>query len=349
MGRSGGRFAKPRDFAPPSTFFPCLWRGLAHGAVRVFGLPATLAALPVLGPLLLAFVADRTTRGLHAVLTALVRTDRCRPDFRQTLVPVLAVSGAALFISTQAVFCSAWSCSPELLQLILLVLIADLMGRFFFRSSVWCGAGGLFLTGVLAADGPLGFVALAAIVVLHIACRQRLRSAYLLSDLGLYHVWKWVATGLFLLGFVLVAGLNAWFFVRGGGSWSMAFAGFWPGVATVDLALVASLVVVPRATDIGLFLPYVTGLLLLLCGTAAFLYLIVPELTRIPSFGTQVLFLLAATVTLVAVMAVVLVEVCCRNHQVVLFERFGIDPTELGRWGANVPASRPGCAATCRA
>ena len=324
---------------PPEHLWPGLWRFLAYGSVKAVGLSATCVLLRFLGPVVFGFIAYRVSMGIYKMLIALLGTDRCRPDFHNALVPLLSASGAALFVATDDVFHASWSCSPDLLQLMLLLLVFDQMRRFFFRSEILSGASGIFLTGVLVADGTVGLVVLAAIVVTHFIRRQREADCpYILSNPGLYHVWKWITTGLFLLGFLLVGGAGLWFFLHGDGSWGSAFAGYWQGIGSSDVALSVSLVavpfvlavaVLPQATDNMSFLSYSVGILLILSGIASYVYLVLPELTRLPCFSMRAVLLYAAAFTLVSVFATILVEVCCRNHQSVLIEQYGVDPGDM--------------------
>lgn len=331
---------------PPENLWPGLWRFLAYGSVRTLGLSATCAVLRIAGPVLLGVVAYLTAIGLYTLLIALLRTTRCRPDFYGAIVPLLSVAGAMLFVSTDAVFRASWSCSPDLVQLTLLLVVFHLMRRFFFGASLWCGGVGILLTGVLAADGTFGFVVFAALVVTHmVRLRVATGTPYVLCDKGLYNVWKWMATGLFLTGFLSIGGIGLLFFFRGGGTWESAFAGYWTLIGAADLALSVSLaaipfvltvVLLPKATDNESFLPYPTGILLLASAAAAYVYLVTPELTRLPCFSARVLLLAAAVFTLTGVVTVAIVEVCCRNHQSVLIDRLGVDPTDVDALGRKI-------------
>ena len=331
-GRVWQLLAEAAGLRPPEYLLPGLWRLLAHACVRLFGLDGTAKLLLVAGPVALGYVTYRAMSSIHVVLSLILRTDRCPPIFQKVFIPGLIASGVAYFVSAWPVFPASRTLTPLLLTLVVLFTIFGLARRFLMTSNRFCGALAIFLTGVAAADGLFGWIVLLGVVVCCWARRRYDESGtFILSNIALRNLLKWVATFLFLIGFLGVLLANCHFFVGHGGAWSTAFLNYRMvlkgGDAAVALGLVVApclltLVLLPRATDTESFLPYARGMCLLACGVVVSVFLLQPGLLAFPSEALTVLLRYLATFTLVGVLTAVVVEVYCRNYVSVFIFRY---------------------------
>ena len=335
-GRVWQPLAEAALLRSPECLLPGLWRLLAHVCIRVIELERTTRLLMVLGPLVLGYVTYRAASSIHTVLTLMLQTDRCPPVFQRVLIPGLVVTGVGYLVCAWPILPTSWTFTPQGLTLVLLFTIFGLIRRFLLSSSRLCGFIGLFLTGVLAAEGLWGWIVLLLVLAsCYIRILHDVEARFILSNRAARNVVKWLATFCFLSGFGLVLGMNVWFFIHHGGSWSTAFSNLAYSVQGDDVAVAFGLVLapclltvvmLPRATNTETFLSYARGMILIVCGITATAFLLQPNLVMFQDEIVIVLLRYLAAFTLVGVLTTIVVEVYCRNHLSVLVFRYNGEP-----------------------
>lgn len=347
-GRVWQPLAEAACLRAPEHLMPGLWRLLAYGCVRTMGLDRTIVLLMIGGPLALGYLTYRAASSIHTVLALTLQTDRCPPIFQKMLIPGLVAAGVGYFVSAWPIFPTASTLTPQALSWVLLFTVFGLARRFLLGSSRVCGSLGMFLTGILAAEGLWGWIVLLLFLA---SCLIRMHAdvynQFVLSNRAARNVAKWIATVCFLLGFGLSLGLNLWFFLHHGGSWSTAFLNFRTSIGGSDWAVIFGLVIapclltavmLPQATNTETYLSYARGMILMVCGVTAVAFLMQPGLVTFQNETLIVLLRYLSTFTVVGVLTAVVVEVYCRNHLSVLVFRYGGDPdVPVGRTDLRFP------------
>lgn len=307
---------------PPEFFQPGAGRLVVYALTRFLGLGMAIKVLALLGPVALGIIAYQATRTALAVLTALIKVDVVRAEFRTVMLPVLTITGLSLFLLSYPVLHAASILTPSIFVLAWVFLVIGAFRNFFEGSSMSWANWGIFLCGGLAAESLGGWVLLIGAVCLAFwRVQTDSNQSFVLCDPGVFHVSKWTLTLLFLLGGGLVVVANAWFFSTHGGIWSAAFRDYavlpnLNAVAVLMGLVVAPLLVtfnmMPRSSDSERYLPYAHGVLLIMIGLLEIFVCCRPDIIAIENETVKMLLLAASSLTATAAILTLLVDVYCR-------------------------------------
>ena len=307
---------------PPELFQPGLYRLVAYALVRLFGLSGAIKAMGWLGPLALGGVAYQAMMFSVYMLVPRLRIDRVRPEFRTVMMPLLTAAGMGLFLMSGPVVHAGWFLTPSMLTLLMVFMTIGLFRNFFSRGTIPHAYWGMFLAGALSAESLSGIVITLCVVgVAYLIVKTDVEQQFVLSQPSVFHVTKCAFTLLYLLGFALLGGVNAWFFGSHGGVWTDAFRDMLvlPNLTAVAVLvglvvapLVVTVAMMPRSSDNDVYLPYVNGLLLMLVVLTSVLFCFLPETVAIDNECAKMLMLFASSFTAVAALQILLVDVYCR-------------------------------------
>ncbi len=333
----------------PSEIFPGTWRVLVK---MVFFGNANAAnvtsVLPLLGRLMGGLTAGVAFLFFRALLAQLVRLRLHTQARRLTVQRLAAWCGTLCLACSDPVWRLGQAFSPSSLLFFMTLLALFLFMLFLMNGRIWSALGAMFLGGVLAADTPYGFLVVA---ICWFGYAQAFKRGALcednpLLDEGAGQSARWLISFVWLVGLAVGIGINCMSFVHMGGLAAtgktvgdmplMYLVGWWRnfiGVASplgwvlalgvCVMPFGVSLLMLPRAVDEELRLPYHIGTLACFTGVLAFaqLAMLTPlwfwnwsGTVKIHSPFFLLLVILCAAGTLVCALAVFGVEACCRDH-----------------------------------
>lgn len=332
---------------PPSELFPGLWRVVV--AAFYSGGAKTGTGLVVLAGRLCAGVTAGFVYLLFRVLVAEIARFRLRyAESRHAVQRIAAFCGAIFFACSDPMWRAGQAFTPAGLLTLITVVSVFLFVQFLLSGRFLLALGGIFLSGLLAAETPFGFILLAI-------CWRGYMIAYRrgacndnnpLLDRGAGQSARWLLSFVWIVGLVGGIGLNCISFIKMGalpalektaGDIPLMYAVAWwrtlIGGANHLGWLISLLVCVlpaglmlfmlPRAVDEERLLPYHTGTVAFFTGGVAFCQLAMlsplwfwnwTSSIRVNSPFLLQLLVLCAACTVVCSLAVFGVEACCRDH-----------------------------------
>ena len=332
---------------PPAELFPGLWRVIVAAFYSCGAKVGT--GLVLLAGRVCASVTAGCTYLLFRVLIAEVARFRLRyAESRHSVQRIAAFCGAIFFACSDPMWRAGQAFTPAGLLTLLTILSVFMFVQFLLNGRFLLALGGIFLSGLLAAESPFGFVLLAI-------CWRGYMIAYRrgacndnnpLLDRGAGQSARWLLSFVWIVGLVGGIGLNCISFIKmgalpalekTGGDIPLMYAVAWwhkligaanpLGWLVSLLACVLpaglSLFMLPRAVDEERLLPYHTGTVAFFTGGVAFCQLAMlsplwfwnwTSAIRINSPFFLQLIVLCAACTVVCSLVVFGVEACCRDH-----------------------------------
>lgn len=198
---------------PPVSPYPGLWRLAARGLVRYLGLPTAMMTLKVLGSVsasLMASLTFLTVRDLLECASApCIRNARWRGMISRLVVAVPTL----LFATSLPVGRLARCFGPETLLAVLILTSLFFLQRFLRAGSAWALYLSMFLSGLISAETPIGFVLFGFILFKIILFTLRPYNPDLLfQNPALMQNMRWHMTAAFFWGWFLTTGADVWSF-----------------------------------------------------------------------------------------------------------------------------------------
>lgn len=332
---------------PPAELFPGLWRVIVAAFYSCGAKVGT--SLVLIAGRVCAGVTAGFTYLLFRVLVAEVARFRLRyAESRHSVQRIAAFCGAIFFACSDPMWRAGQAFTPAGLLTFLTIVSVFMFVQFLLNGRFLLALGGIFLSGLLAAESPFGFVLLAI-------CWRGYMIAYKrgacndnnpLLDRGAGQSARWLLSFVWIVGLVGGIGLNCISFIKmgalpalekTGGDIPLMYAVAWwhkligaanpLGWLVSLLACVLpaglSLFMLPRAVDEERLLPYHTGTVAFFTGGVAFCQLAMlsplwfwnwTSAIRINSPFFLQLIVLCAACTVVCSLVVFGVEACCRDH-----------------------------------
>lgn len=332
---------------PPSELFPGLWRVIV--AALYSGGAKTGTGLVVFAGRFCAGVTAGFVYLLFRVLVAEIARFRLRyAESRHAVQRIAAFCGAIFFACSDPMWRAGQAFTPAGLLTLLTILAVFMFVQFLLNGHFLLALGGVFLTGLLAAETPFGFILLAI-------CWRGYMIAYRrgacndnnpLLDRGAGQSARWLLSFVWIVGLVGGIALNCISFIKMGslpvlektaGDIPLMYAVAWWHTligAANHLGWLISLIVcvlpaglalfmLPRAVDEERLLPYHTGTVAFFSGGVAFCQLAMlsplwfwnwTSSIRVNSPFFLQLLVLCASCTVVCSLVVFGVEACCRDH-----------------------------------
>lgn len=331
---------------PQKALVPNLGISLFSVLFSLLPLDAALTIMGVLAKVMVALfgvLAYQIFAGMMRLVAGAGNRDVIQ---RERIICVVAAIGAILFVASDPIWILAQGLSESLCGVLLILLAMAFSVRFLEKASATSALVALAALGLLAAESPLGWLALFVIVFVvkrYLGETTDEKWAEFLDPLRMQKT-KWTMTFVFIiafaigalievLGFVAMDGLKA-----GGFTADELFVRFWGAYASrfssssmVGIILLIAAAVVPavltqllvkRATDGDKFLPFPLSITYILCGLIAYL-----QLSPFSSVwfwsavkGAAVSPLLTASGVLLAAMSVTwtlfvfAIEIFCRDY-----------------------------------
>ncbi len=143
---------------PPESAVSLLWHNLVSCINSYCGIGKTMHCLYVMGPVSLALIAFISTRLFSLLMPLSLRTMANSRRWGRVITYVLPVLGSAVFVFSPAVWPLGEVFAPQLMKLLLFVTAVYLAVRAFRRSSAACFILTGVVSGLLAAESPIGFI-----------------------------------------------------------------------------------------------------------------------------------------------------------------------------------------------
>ena len=340
---------------PMEAIFPGFWNALMRGLYSIAGISTGTFLLKILGRVIAGLSVGLVYLLLRQILSITIRVRLQFSGRRFLVVRGVAVLGALFFACSDPVWRAGQAFTSPLLLLFLTVLVLTLFFSFLMSGGMKQIYLSMFFLGLLSAETPMGFFILALVWGVYLLA---LRHGAVAADSPILNPIveqssKWHLTFLYAIGLVIGVAINcstfiafdglAVFDVTGGdmpvmyaSQWWSQFIGAASGLGWVlalgigVLPFIVSAVLLPRAVDEEQFLPYHTGAVFFVTGAFAFAQLAAlrplwfwtwtNNVVKSPYFLlVLMLFSAAAVVFSLAVMAV---DICCRDHRRLAMQRF---------------------------
>ena len=333
---------------PPEHIVPGLWHFIMGFVYRILGVAGGNGALSFLGRISISISAGLVYFLFREILSLSMRLRLQHSPARKPVTVISSMIGTGFFIAANPVWQLAQTYSSATLLLALTILSAVLYFRFLRLGSLVSAYMSMLLLGIVSAQTPLGLIVLAVCWAVYFrAVRYVTPYEMPLLDPYVAQISKWHMTFLFLVGLLSGIILNVLVFINLGGMEAGVTSAMIPlnyiveymGLATqgasvlgwacavgvVMMPFIVTAVLLPRATDEEVFLPYHVGALFVLLGILAYvqtaglsalwfwLWQANPPMVTSPLL-LGVLSLLSAATAMFAIV-VMAVEGFCRNHQ----------------------------------
>ena len=280
---------------PAESVLPGYFTFAASIIHAIFGMSATPAALRIIGNISLTLLAVLVYMALREMLVFIMRARPQRSNRRSLVIKIASLVGAVAFLATDPI----WNAGQALSEATILMALTLGSLEFYFlflrkgaiRYAYVCAA----LLGLLAAESPMGFVFVAAFVMLNFLVLKVLpilESPFFRPEV--IAVGKWYMTFIFIASLILGIAVNCWTYTSHGGltaigetpgSIPLAYLiGYWGRLASaadltgwilfIGVCLIPFIVTIvrfPAAADEEVFLPYSTGMVFFFCGIVAFM------------------------------------------------------------------------------
>ena len=359
---------------PIKAIFPGFWNVIARGIFSISGISCGVSVMQILGKVLAGASAGLVYLLLRQILSITIRVRLQFARRRFFVVRGTALLGALFFACSDPVWRVGQAFTPSLLLLVMTILMLTLFFGFLMTGRMSQIYFSMFLLGLISAETPMGFFLLALVWGVYALA---LRHDAVASDSPILNPIveqssKWHLTFLYAFGLVIGVASNCIAFIVFDGLevfgvtgadipliyathwWTQfihAASGFgWVlGLGICVLPFVVGTVLLPRAVDEEQFLPYHIGVVYFVVGAVAFAQLaeLPPlwfwtwtDMAKIHSPFFLLVLMLFSAASVVFALAVMAVEVCCRDHRRLAMERFaelneeegaeaGVEPTDV--------------------
>ena len=341
---------------PMQAIFPGFWNAIARGLYSLAGVSTGTLLLKILGRVFAGLTVGLVYLLLRQVLSITIRVRLQFSSRRFLVVRGVAVLGAIFFACSDPIWRAGQAFTPPLLLLFLTVLVATLFFSFLMSGGMKQIYLSMFLLGLLSAETPMGFFLLALVWGVYLLA---LRHGAVASNSPILNPIveqssKWHLTFLYAIGLVIGVGVNCGTFIafdgltvfeKVGGDVPLLYATRWwtqfihaasglgwvLGLGIGVLPFIVSAVLLPRAVDEEQFLPYHMGAVFFVAGALAFAQLAeLPPLwfwtwspaAKINSDYFLLVLMLFSAASVVFSLAVMAVDICCRDHKRLAMQRF---------------------------
>ncbi len=342
---------------PPPNAIPGLWFCLAAGLLKACGLSKGIFVLRLLGPISLGLLAVLAYGLITEIEPASLDRRMTRKGWSRRIVRFVLMQGACFFVFSDPVWRAGRIFSPTMLQLLLAVVLLHLFFRALATSSRAYAIAMASVSGLVAADSPLGFIpvfAFSIVVIKRIGFAVDPLLVPFANPLVRLVTFRRMTIA-FIFTWLMGVITNSMFFKLHGGlvahewnaftylihylhnyaqlvSGSVTPVGALFVVGAVFVPLVLSAVLVSMATDDDKFLPYMQGLFFAFVGVLSFLqfagwpsfwfwrWVRVPPAVK--SEFLLCLCMLAVAFTATCALCVIGVEIFFRNYRRIAFTRF---------------------------
>ena len=341
---------------PMQAIFPGFWNAIARGLYSLAGISTGTLLIKILGRVMAGLSVGLVYLLLRQVLSITIRVRLQFSSRRFFVVRGVAVLGAIFFACSDPIWRAGQAFTPPLILLFLTILVATLFFSFLMSGGMKQIYLSMFLLGLLSAETPMGFFLLALVWGVYMLA---LRHGAVAADSPILNPVveqssKWHLTFLYAIGLVIGVGVNCATFIvfdglsvfdKVGGDVPLLYATQWwtqfihaasglgwvLGLGVGVLPFIVSAVLLPRAVDEEQFLPYHMGAVFFVSGALAFAQLAeLPPLwfwtwspaARINSDYFLLVLMLFSAASVVFALAVMAVDVCCRDHKRLAMQRF---------------------------
>ena len=341
---------------PMEAIFPGFWNAIARGIYSLSGVATGTPLLKLLGRVFAGLTVGLVYLLLRQVLSITIRVRLQFSRRRFFVVRGVAVLGALFFACSDPVWRAGQAFTPPLLLLFMTVLMLTLFFGFLMSGKIGQIYLSMFLLGLLSAETPMGFFLLALVWGVYLLA---LRHGAVASDSPILNPIveqssKWHLTFLYAFGLVIGIAVNCTTFILfdglavfevAGGDMPLLYATRWwtqfihaaSGLGWVlcvgigMLPFVVSAVLLPRAVDEEQFLPYHMGAVFFVTGALSFAQLAeLPPLwfwtwsgaATVDSPYFLLVLMLFSAAAVVFALAVMAVDICCRDHRRLAMQRF---------------------------
>ena len=349
---------------PMKAIFPGFWNAMARGIYSLAGVSTGTFLLKVLGRVVAGMSVGLVYLLLRQILSITIRVRLQFSRRRFFVVRGVAVLGALFFACSDPVWRAGQAFTPSLLLLFITVLVLTLFFSFLMSGGMKQIYLSMFILGLLSAETPMGFFLLALVWGVYLLA---LRHGAVAPDSPILNPVveqssKWHLTFLYAIGLVIGIAVNCSTFIvfdgltvfeKVGGDVPILYATHWwmqfihaaSGLGWVlavgigMLPFLVSAILLPRAVDEEQFLPYHMGAVFFVSGALSFAQLAeLPPLwfwtwSRAATVDSPY-FLLVLTLfsaaSVVFALAVMAVDICCRDHQRLAMQRFAELKEEFG-------------------
>ena len=361
---------------PIKAIFPGFWNAIARGIFSISGISTGTLVMQVLGKVIAGISVGLLYLLLRQILSITIRVRLQFARRRFFVVRGTALLGALFFACSDPVWRVGQAFTPSLLLLFMTILVLTLFFGFLMTGRMAQIYFSMFILGLLSAETPMGFFLLAlvwgvyALALRHDAVAS---NSPILNPI-VEQSSKWHLTFLYAFGLVVGVAANCIVYILfegldvfsvTGADMPLIYATRWwtqfihaaPGLGWVlglgicVLPFLVATILLPRAVDEEQFLPYHIGAVYFVVGTVAFAQLaeLPPlwfwtwtDMAKINSPYFLLVLMLFSAATVVFALAVMAVEICCRDHRRLAMERFAeLSPEELGVDGSGTFDVKP--------
>ncbi len=349
---------------PMEAIFPGFWNAIARGIYSLSGVATGTLLLKLLGRLFAGMTVGLVYLLLRQVLSITIRVRLQFSGRRFLVVRGVAVLGALFFACSDPVWRAGQAFTPPLLLLFMTVLVLTLFFGFLMSGGMRQIYLSMFILGLLSAETPMGLFLLALIWGVFLLA---LRHGAVASDSPIFNPIvrqssKWHLTFLYAIGLVFGIAINCTTFIMFDGlavfekvgadvpllyvtRWWMQFIhaasglGWALSIGVGMLPFVVLAVLLPRAVDEEQFLPYHMGAVFFVAGALSFAQLAeLPPLwfwtwsraATVDSPYFLLVLMLFSAAAVVFALAVMAVDICCRDHKRLAMQRFAELKEETG-------------------
>ena len=341
---------------PLKAIFPSFWPAIARGIYAITGISSGTMVMQILGKVFAGLSVGLVYLLLRQILSITIRVRLQFARRRFFVVRGAALLGALFFACSDPVWRVGQVFTPSLLLLFMTILVLMLFFGFLMTGRMGQIYFSMFLLGLLSAETPMGFFLLAlvwgvyALALRHDAVAS---NSPILNPI-VEQSSKWHLTFLYAFGLVIGVAANCISYIAfdglevfgvTGADMPLIYATRWwnqfihaasglgwvLGLGVCILPFVVTTILLPRAVDEEQFLPYHIGAVYFIAGAVAFAQLAeLPPLwfwtwtdaAKINSPFFLLVLMLFSAASVVFALAVMAVEVCCRDHRRLAMERF---------------------------
>ena len=341
---------------PIDAIFPGFWTSIARWAYSALGVTSGTHLMIITGKVVAGVTVGLVYLLLRQILSITVRVRLLFARRRLLVIRGTALLGALFFACSDPVWRAGQAFTSPLLLLFMTVLALELFFGFLMSGRMARLYTSTFILGLLSAETPLGFFLLATVLLVYLLA---FRHGAIAEDSPLLNPIveqssKWHLTFLYAFGLILGIAANCIAFISfdgfavfdvSGADMPLLYATRWwtqfTGAATplgwllglgiCVLPFVVAAVLLPRAVDEEQFLPYHIGAVFFVVGALSFAQLaeLAPlwfwtwtDAAKIVSPYFLLVLVLFSAASVVFALAVMAVEVCCRDHRRLVSERF---------------------------
>ena len=341
---------------PIDAIFPGFWNCIARGIFSITGVSLGTFTMQVLGKVFAGVSVGLVYLLLRQVLSITIRVRLQFARRRYFVVRGTALLGAVFFACSDPVWRVGQAFTPSLLLLFMTILVLTLFFGFLMTGRMGEIYFSMFLLGLLSAETTMGFFLLAlvwgvyALALRHDAVAS---NSPILNPI-VEQSSKWHLTFLYAFGLVVGVAINCIAYIAfdglevfgvTGADMPLIYATHWwstfihaaselgwlLGLGICVLPFVVATILLPRAVDEEQFLPYHIGAVYFVVGAISFAQLaeLPPlwfwtwtDIAKINSNFFLLVLMLFSAASVVFALAVMAVEVCCRDHRRLALERF---------------------------